>query len=843
MRLPVELLAPAGSPEAAKAAVQNGADAIYLGGKEFSARQFADNFGQEELLEILSYCRVYGVKVYVTVNTLMHNEEMKGALEYLRFLYNAGVDAVIMQDIGLIRCARELIPDLTIHASTQMTLHNSPGISFLEELGIKRVVLAREMSLEDIKQVKQKTGMELEVFVHGALCIAYSGQCLFSSMIGGRSGNRGRCAQPCRLPYSLQSMTGKANDEGEQSHLFSPKDLNLLEHLPRLLEAGVSGLKIEGRMKRPEYVAVVVKVYRQALDRYAEDPENYSVSPEELQDLAQVFNREFTTGYLFGNPGQDLMSLDRPNNRGIFLGRVQKIEWEKGQILIRTDAGLRVGDEIEFWITSGGRREIKVDQLFEKNQKVEAVAPGGQAQIKLQSVKGIHPGDRVFKTYDVQLMSQAKQSFTSPAQMRKIPIRLKVELHPGEPMVLTGEDDLGNRIIVKSEVLAEQAIKRPLTEETINQQLDRLGNTPFRVAQVDFDLGEEVILPVSELNKCRRKLVELLEEKRSQVEVERLSPEEFKVSLREVLNTSCPAPGGKKRDFQPIITVSVGDGESAEAAIEAGARRVYLGGERFKGRNLSRGDIEALVRLGNKSGTEVFIGLPRIWEESELDNIKKTIEDTLGTRPSGYSVGNFGSLQLLNSSGAEKLHIDYPLNIFNRQAACFFLDRGAASFSLSMELNLQEICEFGDLLKDAECVVHGWPPVMISKHCVLSTKDNKGHGTCLQGCSKPTGLKDRMNLVFPVRMDALCRMYVFNSKELCLIENLNELIAMGVGYFRIEAQLEKASGVERIVSAYTRLLQLACAGMKTKEEAVLAREQLEKASPQGITKGHYFRGV
>jgi putative protease len=320
----IELLAPAGSKEAFYAAVNNGADAVYLGGKIFNARQFANNFSNEDLKEIIAYAHFHGVKVYITVNTLIADTEIKDLLEYLVFLRNSGVDAIITQDLGVAKLVKEYIPDLELHASTQMTIHNSPGVQFLKEQGFKRVVLSRECSLEDIKNIHKEDKTELEVFIHGALCICYSGQCYMSSMIGGRSGNRGKCAQPCRLGYELMNDQGqKLTDESFGKHLLSPKDLNTSEFLIELLEAGVTSLKIEGRMKRPEYVATVVRIYRQILDQYyAHEP--ISLTDENKRDLKQIFNRDFTSGYFIKNQGADLMSYKKPNNRGIFLGRVQE---------------------------------------------------------------------------------------------------------------------------------------------------------------------------------------------------------------------------------------------------------------------------------------------------------------------------------------------------------------------------------------------------------------------------------------------------------------------------------------------------------------------------------------
>ncbi|MFZ5647205.1 MAG: peptidase U32 family protein, partial [Bacillota bacterium] len=319
-----ELLAPAGGWEAFTAAVENGADAVYLGGKMFNARQSADNFDNDDLKRAVEYAHLRGVKIYVTVNTLIADGEMEDALEFLFALHNTGADAAIIQDAGLASLARKTIPELQLHASTQMTAHNSPGVMSLLEQGFSRVVLARELSLKEISEIKKTTGADLEVFIHGALCIAYSGQCLLSSMIGGRSGNRGRCAQPCRMQYVLTDGAGSplVNPAEAGEYLLSPRDLNISAHIPDLISAGINSFKIEGRMKRPEYVATVVRVYRSLIDRaLSGDP--YFVEEKQESDLAQIFNRDFTTGYFFGGQGRDMMSYKRPNNRGVRLGRVK----------------------------------------------------------------------------------------------------------------------------------------------------------------------------------------------------------------------------------------------------------------------------------------------------------------------------------------------------------------------------------------------------------------------------------------------------------------------------------------------------------------------------------------
>ena len=339
-----ELLAPAGGMEALVAAVENGADAVYLGARAFSARGYASNFSDKELEEAIDYAHLRGVKVYVTVNTLLKEGEVENALKLLSCLREMGADAVIVQDLGLISLAGKYLPDLPLHASTQMTLHNSEGVEFVKKLGIERVVLSRESSLEEIKRIKEKTGTEIEVFIHGALCISYSGQCLLSSLIGGRSGNRGYCAQPCRKKYRLYCEGKQIKTSG--NYLLSPKDLNTTSGLGALIEAGIESFKIEGRMKRPEYVAGVVRIYRRLIDRYIENPSGYSVSEEEQETLTQLFNRGFTQGYFFENPRWELMSRENPHNRGIPAGTVVGYDRLSNRIRVKLSRSLRLGDGI-----------------------------------------------------------------------------------------------------------------------------------------------------------------------------------------------------------------------------------------------------------------------------------------------------------------------------------------------------------------------------------------------------------------------------------------------------------------------------------------------------------------
>ena len=409
----IELLAPAGSFDALKAAVEAGADAVYLAGEKFGARAYAENFAGEQMIKAVEFAHLRGVAVHVTVNTLIADAELDEFAEYLKFLRRANVDALLVQDLGAAALAKKFAPEIPLHASTQMTIHNAEGVKALAELGFSRAVLSRELTLDEIKKICRESPIETEIFIHGALCVCWSGQCLMSSLIGGRSGNRGRCAQPCRLPYELVDASGK-NLLNAGKYLLSPKDLNTLELLPQLIETGVSSLKIEGRMKRPEYVATVVKVYRDALDK------NFS-TPEDKRKLAQIFNRDFTTAYLEKNPGKNLISDMKPNNRGVLIGRV--VEVGRDKITLKLGEKLHAGDQIEIWIKVGGRVTFTVEDFDLR---------GDLCTIKTNA-KGVRVHDRAFKIFDAELTAEARKYFTG-APVRKIAVVAEVAVKLGEPL-------------------------------------------------------------------------------------------------------------------------------------------------------------------------------------------------------------------------------------------------------------------------------------------------------------------------------------------------------------------------------------------------------------------------
>ena len=481
----IELLAPCGTYEAFLAAIENGADAVYLGGKSFNARANASNFDLEELTKMVKFAHLRGIKIYVTLNTLLNNDELKNALNFAYDLYNINIDAVIVQDLGLAKILHEYIPKLELHASTQMTVYNLSGVKELEKIGFKRVVLARELSLEEIKYITENTNVEIEIFIHGALCISYSGQCLMSSMIGDRSGNRGKCAQPCRLPYTLLE-----NDkEIAKGFLLSPKDLSTLELLSSI--PNVKSLKIEGRMKQPEYVAVTVRTYRKYIDKLLNSEDVSKIDDIDKKDIAQIFNRGgFTSAYLNKKQGKDMMCYEKPKNWGTYIGKVLSYD-NKRYITVSNSESLNIGDGIEIWNGDTTSPSTIISEIDGN---------------KIGRIKGnIKVGDKVYKTSDKNLMKNAKESY-SRNSTRKSPIDIQVIIKNDTPITFKI-----NNTTYKTKIIPEIAKKAPLSKETVINQLSKTGDTPFKINNILVELDENLFLPVSTLNSLRREVLEQYE--------------------------------------------------------------------------------------------------------------------------------------------------------------------------------------------------------------------------------------------------------------------------------------------------------------------------------------------
>ena len=775
----VELLAPAGSFEALKAAVEAGADAVYLAGEKFGARAYAQNFTGEQLIKAVEFAHLRGVAVHVTVNTIISDTELDEFAQYLKFLRRANVDALLVQDLGAASIAKQIAPEIPLHASTQMTIHNLDGVKALAELGFSRVVLSRELTLDEIKKICRESPIETEIFIHGALCVCWSGQCLMSSLIGGRSGNRGRCAQPCRLPYELVDEHGKQLlDAGK--YLLSPKDLNTLDLLPRLIETGVTSLKIEGRMKRPEYVATVVKVYRDALDKGTS-------TAEDSRKLAQIFNRDFTTAYLEKNPGRNLISDMRPNNRGVLIGRVAEVGRDK--ITLKLGGELHTGDQVEIWIKVGGRVTFTAEDFDLR---------GDLCTIKFASTKGIRVHDRAFKIFDAQLTTEARKYFVG-APVRRIKVAAEVKAKLDEPLTLTMTDADGNSSTAQTKFIAEPALNRPLTLETLRNQLRRLGNSIFTLEKISADLDAGLMIPISELNDVRRRVVEGLETQRlKKFERKLLAPAEEKIYPPCTVETT-------------KVVAHVDTLEKLKLALDAGADEILFGGETFTNQPVK--DTSTAIELVHARGKKIYWATPRLVREGEPFKVPAEVD--------AVYVHNLATLRIAKGFGVP-IRTDFSLNVFNHATINFLKSLGVEGVTLSPELNLAQVKALAEKSPlPVECIVHGRQELMLSAYCVLgSFLGGLGKKKCPHVCwTKNFFLRDRKEELFPVVTDQFCRMHILNAKTLSMIEHRTEFD--GVARIRVDCRALTLPETAQVVHAY----------------------KFGGAEIENFTRGHYFRGV
>ena len=793
-----ELLAPAGNFEALKAAVEAGADAVYLAGKNFGARAYAENFSNENLIEAVKFAHLRNVAVHVTANTLIADEEIADFMRYIEFLCKANVDAILVQDLGAADIVKKIAPEMPLHASTQMTIHNLEGVLMLAELGFSRVVLSRELSLAEIEYISKNSPIETEIFIHGALCVCYSGQCLMSSMIGGRSGNRGRCAQPCRLPYTLVDVDGNdilKNSAGE--YLLSPKDLNTLNILPKILSTGVNSLKIEGRMKRPEYVATVVKIYRDAIDR-CKKSDSFSVIPEENKKLAQIFNRDFTTAYLEKNPGKNLISDKRPNNRGILAGRVVKIAPNK--LVLKLVEKIDVGDQIEIWVKVGGRKNFTV-----KNIKFD----GELCIVEVNDTRGIKLHDRVFKIFDAKLTSEARKFFNSESPIKKFPVTAKVFAKIDEPLILIMTDEDGNSAEFKTNFCAEIAKNTPLTFDILKKQIGKLGNTIFNLTDITVEIDKNIMIPLSEINEVRRKAVESLEKKR----LEKFTKKIF----LPVLGNNKNIESYHVKNTELIAQVDTL--EKLKFAIENGADSILYGGENFCNRIIKAEEILQASETVHSMGKNFYLATPRIIRNAEIEELKATIK--VANFDAIY-IHNLGTLRLLKNLVNVPIHSDFSLAVFNSYTIDFLKNLGITSVTLSPELTLEQI---KNLAKKSsiplECIVHGRAELMISSYCALGSFLGKiDEKKCSHICK--TGdfyLKDRKNILFPVKTDQFCRMHILNSKVLSMIEHRGAF--ENIAKIRVDCRALNVEETKNVIHTYK-----------------FGGNEIEN-----FTRGHYFRGT
>ncbi|MDQ5980016.1 MAG: family peptidase [Verrucomicrobiota bacterium] len=845
-----EVLAPAGDWECAKAAVENGADAIYFGLERFNARMRAKNFTVADLPKLMEFLHRRGVRGYVTFNVLVFADELAAAEDYLRAIITAGVDAAIVQDIGICRMIRAISPDFPIHTSTQMTVTSAAGVDFARELGADLVVLARENSIKEIAAINevQKSHAQplpLETFVHGALCVAYSGQCLTSESLGGRSANRGECAQACRMPYELIS-DGARVELGDRRYLLSPQDLSGLEVLPDLISAGVASLKIEGRLKSPEYVANITRVYRRAVDTAmakAESALRVDLSPTgnpafdpaaARYDLEMGFSRGLYTGWFRGINNQELAHARFGTKRGVFLGEVARVG--RDHVALKLVAPLKPGDGLVF---DAGRPDEKEEggRVYQVDQRNgEAVLRFGQGDIDFNRVR---TGHLVWKTNDPELDRRVRQSYEGDQIRHRRPLHLEVHGHAGAPLTLLARDDDGHATKAESTKPLEIAQKQPLTTDRLRDQLGRLGGTPFELGTLENRLEGEVILAVSELNELRRRVVADLDAQRAAPKRWTMNPSPARPVGASLLATG-PEVASKlapTKEAEPELIVVIRQLNQLEAAWAAGARTIYAEFEDPKKYREAVQQFRALqtaAQIENpesiiENSSSFWVAAPRIFKPGE----EWILKQVLSCEADGYLVRNYDHLQWF---AGRRRRGDFSLNVANPLTAEYFIrQHGLERVTASYDLN---VAQLEALLQGApaawlDITLHQHMPMFHMEHCVFCAFLSEGtdYRNCGRPCDKhDVRLRDRVGAEHLLRADAGCRNTVYNSRAQTGAEFADRLLALGARSFRIEFLNESPDELSRAVGRYRQLLRGEISGAELWREFKLINQL-------GVTRG------
>lgn len=799
----VEILAPAGSIECLKAAIAAGADAVYTGGALFGARAYAHNLTEEELLEAIDYVHLHGRRLYLTVNTLIKDREMeKQMYDYLLPYYRQGLDAVIVQDIGLFRFIRKHFPDLPIHASTQMTLTGVDGAKFLEKEGAQRIVTSRELSMAEVKKIADETELEIESFVHGALCYCYSGQCLFSSFIGGRSGNRGQCAQPCRLLY-------RTPEAKRPQYLLSLKDICTLELIPEMIESGIYSFKIEGRMKKPEYAAAVAFQYRKYADLYLkyyeecpaeEDPaayamKKYRVREEDRQMLLDLYNRGgFHTGYYHTQNGREMISLNRPNHAGV---PAVKVLAKKGRnVTAKALTDLYPQDIIELPMRKG--RE-KADNYTCK----DAVRKGMNVQIPVFADTPFKMDEIWMRTRNSTLIDTLREEFVNGKIKERICGTFR--LYPQEKATLTVK--CRDAEITVAGEKAQEALSQPMSRERIEKQLRKTGNTEFEFSFLKAEIGEKVFLPMQSLNELRREALETLEKvicEKYRRSGEVKDPEEDKTEL------------SMEEEIFSGWTASVRTAEQMEVILEEEAiGRIYADCTMFPRIWEKDSYVEWITKV-HAAGKEIYLVMPYIFRERTRKQYEAAYNRIFGAGWDGILIANYESFAFLKEHGyTGRIMTDYNLYEFNQESRKFWKEKGVFEFTAPVELTERELQDLR--VKDGEVIVYGYLPMMISAGCIQKTT---------RGCLKKSGqttITDRYRNPFVVKNECdYCYNILYNYVPLYLGDRMEEVYQIGPGRIRLMFTTERQQEVRQILSAYFEGKEL----------------------PEGTyTRGHWKRGI
>lgn len=716
----IELLSPAGSMDALKAAIHNGADAIYLGGKKFGARAFAQNFSANELIEAINYAHIYNVNIYITVNTIIYEDEFEDALDFIEFLYKNNVDAVIMQDIGLMYEAHKRFPGLIIHASTQCHNHNIENIEFFKSIGVRRVILDREMSLEEIK--KLNTDMEMEIFIHGALCISYSGCCLMSYLGGGRSGNRGECTGCCRLPYKLIENNKEHKANGE--YLISTKELNTSKRIKEIMDSNIVSLKIEGRMKSPEYVGFITKYYRNVID-------GKKITEEDEKKLSLLFNRDFTEGYLFNE--NNITNIKTSNHQGIVIGEI--IEVNKKFVKIKLNEDLDQEDGIRFENNKG----MIVNKLY--NSKMLLVSSVSKNSVAIIENKcDINKLGSVRKTTSVKLLKELQNY-----EQKKLDVSFTVKAKTGEALEIVIND--GTFILSEKGNKIEKSQTSETTREMIVKQLSKLGNTPFRLKEIEIIKDDNIFISITELNSIRRNLVSKLIDKKTKIK-----PKEINKVVDKVINY---------KDNKETINIFVNNEEQYRAAKEENVDNIYTSN----------------VFL-HKKYPETFYKLPRVILSRENITNNNLLITEIGSIVYSSNNNVFGS---------------YELNAINNHSLQLLHQRGIKQITISPEIN-DKINLIDNINNNIEIIVYGWIEAMVMKHCIVKNITNN------HSCNKKYYLKNKNNELYPIVQNN-CLTTILNYKPINNIDKINYYKDLNIKHFRIDLYNENYNETIKIIKS------------------------------------------
>jgi len=790
-----ELLAPAGDWDCIRAAVENGADAVYFGLEDgFNARARATNFDLNNIADIMLFLHKRGVKGYVTLNTLAFSDELPQLQTIIRRLALAPVNAVLVQDLGVARMIREITHDLPIHASTQMTLTSAECIAVAAQLGIQRVVLPRELSIDEIRQIHAKTNVELEVFVHGALCVAYSGQCLTSESLGGRSANRGQCAQACRLPYELL-CDGELRDYGDQKYLLSPQDLAAYDLAGQLIEAGVSCFKIEGRLKTPEYVANITRHYREAIDSaMAGHPVEFTT--RQIQQMEQSFSRGFSPGWLNGCDHKMLVPALSSAKRGVLLGKIEAVHFDR--VMVQLEYSIQAGDGVVF---DGDRANDdeqggRVFQVFRDRAAISESVDSGSVDLTFDrsniDLSRLYVGQRVWKTDDPRLTQQLRRTYETADPQRRVALLLSVHAEPGRPLLVEGIAKNGCVCRAESEQPLQVAQKHPITAEVLREQLSRLGGTAFELLELTANIVSTPMVPLSVLGKMRKQMVEQLDRSLPMPEIT-LCRDNALDRMRSGL------PKRATQTATPLLSVLCRTLEQVKACVELKVDRLIADFQDIR-------EYGEAVRIARESDHTLLLATPRIQKPGEMGLFRAMLKH----QPDGVLVRNLSGLAFFRDQGIPVVG-DYSLNVTNELTASFLMEQQLQWLTPSYDLNRDQLMDLVQSVPPQwlEIVVHQHMPMFHMEHCVFCAMLSPG--TNKTNCGRPCDfhtveLRDRTGVDHPLVADVGCRNTLFNAVAQSSAEVVADLLSAGVRRFRIELLRDDATQIEMLHTLYAQLL-------------------------------------